>query len=74
MCSAARRPSVAADRFDEEFRRGDGLTGNEDEWGSTARYKAARRFALAGDRLVAQALLPQLEAEDRAEVEPLLTS
>jgi hypothetical protein len=71
---AAKDYLLAAERFDEEFRRGDGLTGDEDDWASTARYKAAKSFALAGDLLAAQSLLPQLEAEDRAEVEPLLKS
>jgi hypothetical protein len=69
---AAKDFLLAAERFDGELRRGDGLTGDEDEWAATARFQAARSFALAGDRLAAQSLLPHLEERERAEVEPLL--
>lgn len=65
---------LAAARFDDQFRSGDGSTGDEDEWASAARCHAAKSFVLAGELLTARSLLPLLEAEDRAEVEPLLQS
>jgi len=69
---AAKDYLLAAERFDAEHRRGDGLTGDEDEWASTARFQAARSFALAGELVAAQSLLPQLEADDRAALVSLL--
>jgi hypothetical protein len=69
---AAKDYLLAAERFDEEHRRGEGVTGDEDEWASAARFQAARSLALAGELVAAQSLLPRLEAEDRAALATLL--
>jgi hypothetical protein len=69
---AAKDYLLAADRFDHEHDRGNGLTGDEGEWASAARYHAVKSLARAGELVGAQSLLPQLEADDRAELAPLL--
>jgi hypothetical protein len=69
---AAKDYLLAAERFDSEYRKGDGMTGDENEWADVARYQAAKSLVLAGEFVAAQALMPQLSEDDRAEVERLL--
>ena len=51
---------------------GTGVVGDEADWAKSALYHAAKNLALGGHPTAAAALLPQLDAEDRAEVEPLV--
>jgi hypothetical protein len=63
---------AAARLFDREAEAATGLTGDEDDWAKSARYHAAKNLALGGHPTAAAALLPQLDPEDRAEVEPIV--
>jgi hypothetical protein len=63
---------AAADRFDAEHARGDGLTGDEDEWATAARHLGAVCLVRAGEFLATQMLLPRLDADDRRQIESLL--
>jgi hypothetical protein len=62
----------AGERFLAEARRGDGLTGDEEEWAASSLYHAAKNFALGGELLAAQSLLPRLDDADRSEIAGLV--
>jgi hypothetical protein len=64
---------LAAERFDAEHARGDGLTGDEDDWARWSRFRAAKQLLSSGERIAAHAMLQtELDEEDRAELERLL--
>lgn len=62
----------AARLLDADLSGAAGL-GDEADWARAARYHAAKNFALGGQPAAAASLLPQLEAGDRAELEPLIS-
>jgi hypothetical protein len=51
---------------------GTGVVDDPADWSKSALYHAAKNLALGGHPTAAAALLPQLSAEDRAEVVPLV--
>jgi AcrR family transcriptional regulator len=63
---------MAARRFRETVSRGDGVTGDEDDWAETALFHAATSLVLGGHVASAAALLPRLTPEYRKELEPLI--
>ncbi len=63
---------MAARLLERDAATGTGTTGDEEEWAKSALFHAAKNLALGGHPTAAAALLPQLTADDRAEVEPLV--
>lgn len=63
---------LAARLFERDAATGTGTTGDEGDWAKSALFHAAKNLALGGHPTAAAALLPQLSADDRAEVEPLV--
>lgn len=63
---------VAARGFEREAQRGDGLTGDEDDWAKSSFAHAARNLALGGQPAAAATLLRSLAPADRAEVADLV--
>jgi len=51
---------------------GTGSVDDAADWAKSALYHAAKNLALGGHPTAAAALLPQLDPEDRSEVEPLV--
>lgn len=70
---AARSYLEAASRFEAEAAAGTGLTGDEADWAKTALADAARCL-VSGGQAAAAALLPRLDREDRAAIEPLVAA
>ena len=71
---AARSYLEAASRFEAEAAAGAGLTGDEADWAKSALAHAARCLVSGGQAASAAALLPRLDREDRAEIEPLVAA
>ena len=71
---AARSYLEAASRFEAEAAAGTGLTGDEADWAKTALADAARCLVSGGQAAAAAALLPRLDREDRAAIEPLVAA
>jgi tetratricopeptide (TPR) repeat protein len=72
---AAQAFLLAAERLDNEYLRGDGSTGDENDWANWSRFRAAKQFAIQGRRLAARSVLQKkLDVDDRAEIERMLAS
>lgn len=59
---------LAADAFTREAQRGDGLTGDEDDWAESARLHAAKELADGGCLLAAAVVAMTLPPAERAEL------
>jgi hypothetical protein len=69
---AAENYMTATRLFTRDAATGTGTTGDEEDWAKSALFHASRNLALGGHPTAAAALLPQLDPDDRAEVERLI--